>query len=160
MTKWLVLLSVLLYGCSSDPTPAITKYKLVVNADASINQYQNNVSNPVVVKLYQLKDQQVFKQLAFIDLYSNDVQLLGSSLVSKQVLPVVLPKSKKDIELDVSKDTRYIATLVEFANYQDGQPKAVTLVPTQTKQYLELDIKDNKSTLKVVTPKSSWWQIF
>jgi len=160
MTKWLVLLSVFLYGCSSDPTPAITKYKLVVNADASINQYQNKVSNPVVVRLYQLTDQQVFKQLAFIDLYSNDVQLLGASLVSKQVLPIVLPGSKKDMEIDVNKNTQYIATLVEFANYQNSEPKAVSILPTKSNQYLQLDLTGNKSTLKVVTPESSWWQIF
>ncbi|MGF1743047.1 type VI secretion system lipoprotein TssJ [Vibrio profundum] len=161
MSKWLAVFSVLLlFGCSSSPAPTSVQYKVSINADKSINQYQSKQSNPVVVRLYQLTDQQQFKQLPFIDLYSDDTKLLGSKLVAKQVLPIIVPNTKKDITINVDKNTRYLAVLAEFANYQNSQSKSVTVLPTKSDQYFQLDIKDNKATIKVITPKSSWWQIF
>lgn len=96
--KRLILLSLclLVAACSSsDPAPVVTQYSLTVKADATVNQYNDDQANPVVVRLYQLTDQQLFKQLPFIDLYNNDLQLLAANLVSKQVLPIVLPSSEQ-----------------------------------------------------------------
>ncbi len=78
-----------------------------LKADATVNQYNDDQANPVVVRLYQLTDQQLFKQLPFIDLY-NDLQLLAANLVSKQVLPIVLPSSEQKLTLNINKNTQYI----------------------------------------------------
>lgn len=81
--KRLILLSLclLITACSSsDQDPVVTQYALTVKADATVNQYNDDQANPVVVRLYQLTDQQLFKQLPFIDLYNNDLQLLAANL--------------------------------------------------------------------------------
>lgn len=150
----------ILTACSSDPTPTITQRSLTVTADASVNPSATSKANPVVVRLYQLKDQQMFKQLAFIDLYNNDVQLLAANLISRQVLPVVMPDSKTSQTIDIDKDTQYLAVLAEFSNYQDGEAKAVSTLPTEDDQYLQISLNDDAVTIEVITPESSWWQIF
>ncbi|MCC4814948.1 type VI secretion system-associated lipoprotein [Vibrio lentus] len=161
--KHLILLSLclLIAACSSsDPVPAVTQYSLTVKADATVNQYNDDQANPVVVRLYQLTDQQLFKQLPFIDLYNNDLQLLAANLVSKQVLPIVLPSSEQKLTLDINKNTQYIAALVEFADYQNSTTKTVLMMPSDPEQTLELTITGKKAELAVIQPDSSWWQIF
>ncbi|PMN26324.1 type VI secretion system-associated lipoprotein [Vibrio lentus] len=161
--KRLILLSLclLVTACSSsDPAPVVTQYSLTVKADATVNQYNDDQANPVVVRLYQLTDQQLFKQLPFIDLYNNDLQLLAANLVSKQVLPIVLPSSEQKLTLDINKNTQYIAALVEFADYQNSTTKTVLMMPSDPEQTLELTITGKKAELAVIQPDSSWWQIF
>jgi len=152
-----IFLVFLLAGCSSDPTPVFSKYDVTIKADDSLNQYQNSTANPVIVRLYQLTDKQMFSQLPFIDLYNQDVQLLASNLISKQVLPVVLPNTTQKIQIDVNKNTQYIAVLVEFADYQNSQSKSVTMLPTEEEQYIQLTLSGIKAQLDIITPDSSWW---
>ncbi|WP_299695650.1 type VI secretion system lipoprotein TssJ [uncultured Vibrio sp.] len=161
--KRLILLSlcVLVTACSSsEPVAVVTQYSLTVKADATVNQYNDDQANPVVVRLYQLTDKQLFKQLPFIDLYNNDLQLLAANLVSKQVLPIVLPSSEQKLTLDINKNTQYIAALVEFADYQNSTTKTVLMMPSDPEQTLELTITGKKAELVVIQPDSSWWQIF
>ncbi len=152
-----VAFALLLTGCSSDPTPVFSKYDISIKADDSLNYYQNSSANSVVVRLYQLTDKQMFLQLPFIDLYNQDVQLLASNLISKQVLPVVLPNTTQKIQIDVNKNTQYIAVLVEFADYQNSQSKSVTMLPTEEEQYIQLTLTGTKAQLDIITPDSSWW---
>ena len=158
--KRLMLLSLCLMitACSSsDPAPVVTQYSLTVKADTTVNQYNNAQANPVVVRLYQLTDQQLFKQLPFIDLYNNDLQLLAANLVSKQVLPIVLPNSEQQLTLDINKNTQYIAALIEFADYQNSTAKTVLMMPGDPEQTLELTITGKKAELASIQPDSSWW---
>lgn len=160
MSKWYLAAALLLMGCSSDPVPVVTQYNLNISSDAQINPSDSSAANPVIVRLYQLTDIQMFKQLPFIDLYANDVQLLSANLVSKQVLPVILPDSSTQQTLDINKTTQYVAVLVEFADYQNSQAKAFSTLPIEAEQYLQLNIQGAKASLTVVTPESSWWQVF
>ncbi|CAV18461.1 MULTISPECIES: type VI secretion system lipoprotein TssJ [Vibrio] len=158
--KRLMLLSLCLMitACSSsDPAPVVTQYSLTVKADTTVNQYNDAQANPVVVRLYQLTDQQLFKQLPFIDLYNNDLQLLAANLVSKQVLPIVLPNSEQQLTLDINKNTQYIAALIEFADYQNSTAKTVLMMPGDPEQTLELTITGKKAELASIQPDSSWW---
>ncbi|MEZ9601324.1 MULTISPECIES: type VI secretion system lipoprotein TssJ [Vibrio] len=158
--KRLMLLSLCLMitACSSsDPAPVVTQYSLTVKADTTVNQYNDAQANPVVVRLYQLTDQQLFKQLPFIDLYNNDLQLLAANLVSKQVLPIVLPNSEQQLTLDINKNTQYIAALIEFADYQNSTAKTVLMMPADPEQTLELTITGKKAELASIQPDSSWW---
>ncbi|KJY83401.1 type VI secretion protein [Vibrio galatheae] len=157
MRLWFLAAIFLLAGCSSDPVPVVSQYKLVMTSDAAINPSDSNTANPVVVRLYQLTDVQMFKQLPFIDLYSNDIQLLSANLVSKQMLPVVLPDTSSTQVLDINQTTQYVAVLVEFVNYQSSETKAFSTLPVQDDQYLQLSIQGTKASLEVITPESSWW---
>ncbi|MYM58436.1 type VI secretion system lipoprotein TssJ [Vibrio sp. OCN044] len=160
MAKWSLVWALFMLGCSSDPTPVVTQYSLAIKSDKSSNPSESNTSNPVVVRLYQLTDAQMFKQQPFIDLYSNDVQLLSANLISKQILPVVIPDSDTKLTLDINSQTQYVAILVEFIDYQHSQPKAVSPLPTSSDGYLQLSISGDKAELIVITPDSPWWKLF
>ncbi|WP_341661461.1 type VI secretion system lipoprotein TssJ [Vibrio sp.] len=160
MAKWCLVWALFMLGCSSDPAPAVTQYSLAIKSDKSANPSESNSSNPVVVRLYQLTDAQMFKQQPFIDLYSNDVQLLSANLISKQILPVVIPDNDVKLTLDINNQTQYVAILVEFIDYQHSQPKAVSVLPKSSDGYLQLSISGDKAELIVITPDSPWWKLF
>ncbi|RTZ14495.1 type VI secretion system lipoprotein TssJ [Vibrio aquaticus] len=161
MARWLsTLLLLTLVGCSSDPVPVVSQYTLAVSSDNTINPSDNNQANPVAVRLYQLTDAQMFNQLPFIDLYSNDVTLLSANLVSKQILPMVMPETKVTQTLDINSTTQYVAVLVEFIDYQNSEAKAYSTLPLEEDQFLQLTIEGATASLNIVTPDSSWWQLF
>lgn len=161
MAKWLsTLLLMTMVGCSSDPTPVVSQYTLAVSSDNTVNPSDSNEANPVAVRLYQLTDAQMFNQLPFIDLYSNDVTLLSANLVSKQILPMVIPNTKVTHTLDINSTTQYVAILVEFIDYQNSEAKAFSTLPLEEDQFLQLTIEGATASLNIVTPDSSWWQLF
>lgn len=160
MARWCFVWVLFLIGCSSDPAPVVTQYSLAIKSDKSANPSDSSSSNPVVVRLYQLTDAQMFNQQPFIDLYANDVQLLSSNLISKQILPVVIPDTDVKLTLDINSQTQYIGILVEFINYQQSQPKAVSVLPKNSDQYLQLSISGDRTILEIITPDSPWWKLF
>ncbi|MGF1747911.1 MULTISPECIES: type VI secretion system lipoprotein TssJ [Vibrio] len=162
--RWPIFVSTLLFallsGCSSTTTPVTTSYALQTVSDDTINPYRSTAANPVVVRLYQLKSKESFNQSSFIALYNGDLQALGSSLIVKQVLPPMMPASTVNSTLDINKSTQYLAALVEYANYQQSNGKAIAVVPTDGESSLVLRLSGLNVELDVVPPESSWWQIF
>ena len=157
MHKWYLAAVLIVTGCSSSPEPVVSQYNLALKTNDVINPSEANPANPVVVRMYQLTDVQMFKQLPFIDLYNNDVQLLSANLVSKQILPVILPNSDTQQTLDINKATQYVAVLVEFVDYQNSEAKAFSTLPIEDDQYLQLNIQGANASLDIITPDSGWW---
>ncbi len=146
-----------LMACSSDPIPATTSYSLDISADSELNPHMTNNSNPVFVRFYQLKDAQAFNQAAFIDLYNKDTEVLAQSLLSKQVLGAALPGSEQRIQLKIHRDTQFLAVLVEFANYQQGEPKALLILPKSSEQVMFLRLAGMTASLAAAEENKSWW---
>ncbi|WP_428809554.1 type VI secretion system lipoprotein TssJ [Vibrio lamellibrachiae] len=157
--QWLALalLAIFMFGCSSDPVPTYTSHSFAIRADDTINPSNSSKGNPVVVRLYQLNEKQAFLQAQFIELYNQDEQVLSASLISKQVLPIVMPTSTSTIDIDINKNTLFLAVLVEFADYQQSEPKVVSVLPADEEQYLQLNLSGNKAEFEVITPDTGWW---
>ena len=156
----LLILALILGGCSSAPEPNMSPFSLNIKADKTLNPSASNKANPVIVRMYQLTDTQSFEQTPFIDLYEKDSQILGANLISKQILPVVVPNSDTSKVININKSTQYVAVLVEFVNFKDSETKSFSAVPIDEDQFLRLSISKSKVSLETVTPESSWWNIF
>ncbi|MCE0557530.1 MULTISPECIES: type VI secretion system lipoprotein TssJ [unclassified Motilimonas] len=159
----LLLISIgiwLLSACSSAPEPIATPFQLTLSSDGLINPYQDNDANPVVLRLYQLRDEQAFKQASYIELYHNDNQVLAKDLVSKQLLAPFLPARELSMTLDIHRDSRFIAVFAEFANYQDSQASTVIALPETAEQRLFLNISGNTVLLTSQEKKKPWWSVF
>lgn len=156
----LLILALLLGGCSSGPKPVTSPFSLTIKADKTINPSASNTANPVIVRMYQLTDIQTFEQTPFIDLYEKDSQVLGANLISKQVLPVIVPNSDISKVIEINKSAQYVAVLVEFVNFKGSETKSYSAVPIDEEQFLRLRILQSKVSLETVTPETSWWNIF
>ncbi|MEI9698247.1 type VI secretion system lipoprotein TssJ [Moellerella wisconsensis] len=94
-----------------------------IRAEDNINPTINNQPAPVTLRIYQLKDNVIFDERNFIELYHKDDDLLKNDLLSKRIIPSIYPSSEKEITLPLIEGTQYIAIIVEFSNYRSSANK-------------------------------------
>ena len=103
---FLILLCILLNGCTRTVTVG-------VNSSSYLNLDDNKHSLPVVVKVYQLTDSQVFKQASFDGLWQQPKSVLGSAYLGVHNVTVV-PHSTKTISIPAIKGAKYIGFVAVF----------------------------------------------
>lgn len=102
-----------------------TDLTLEFQIDNTINPDESGHSSPVFVRLYELRDTQLFDSSNFIDLYEKDNDVLSSSLVSKRELQRFVPGVSREEKFVLDKETRYVALYAEFFRYKDAKYKVV-----------------------------------
>ena len=115
----------------------------------NVNPYNVNRASPVILRIYQLSNGQLFNDAPFIELYNNDVKVLANELISKKVLPIFKPNSRHKIALELEKEARYVAVLAEFANFKEGKAKATVKLPLN--EDFIIDIKVGGLTVTIDT---------
>tara|TARA_R110000868_G_scaffold10639_5_gene51697 strand:+ start:7367 stop:7822 length:456 start_codon:yes stop_codon:yes gene_type:complete len=101
---------------------------LNVDADNTVNPDMNNQSLPVLVKVYQLRDDKAFKQASFDGLWKNYQQTLGKSLVSEKNI-TAMPNATKTISINYNEDAKYIGFVAVFRERNGDTWKAVLPIP-------------------------------
>jgi len=72
-----------LMACSTPPPkPQPVNLKLNITASADVNPDAQNRPSPVVIRIYQLKDDAAFKGADFFALYDKEEATLAAALVS------------------------------------------------------------------------------
>src|ERR1700730_16233727 len=99
----------LLGGCASKPPkPAPTHAELIVSAD--VNPDASGRASPVVVRVYQLRNDGEFNSAAFFGVYEKEKETLGASLVSREEY-VLAPGENRKLDLPLNGDTRFIGVV-------------------------------------------------
>lgn len=112
-SKILLLLGALLVaGCT-------TPLQVTLSAGKHLNPDVANRSLPVQVVIYQLRDDQAFRQATFTELWQNDKEVLRESLLSRRELSIA-PGSKTHITLNHNKEATYIGAIAIFRHPQNG----------------------------------------
>lgn len=165
MRKWnallrrvgVALVSVLLCGACTTVNNKVgealnldTDLKLQIYAAREINPDERDQSSPVFVRLYELNSAKAFASADFIDLYENDAQTLGDTLVAKQELKRVVPGTQRTERFVLSEGTRYVALFAEFYRYKDAQAKVVFPVTASNvvRNSVKITIADNAIALQ------------
>jgi len=79
----------------------------------------NSGGNPVTIRIYQLKNKELFKQISFIETFwKNDENELKNDLVSAPTELRLHPKESKEVKIKLSKEARYIAAVANFADLE------------------------------------------
>lgn len=157
----LLLLSLVLVGCSSTPPPTNVPY--VVNTEIiignTVNPYAQVPFHPIVLRVYQLQEKGSFVNAEFLDLYNDDRNVLGASMIDALYLDPMLPGDHQ-LEIDLQREARYIAVMAEFADYTNAKSKAVLkLIATPDTQVVSIRVNglsvEISQRAKIV---KSWWQ--
>lgn len=108
---------IFLASCSTtqnlDESGGVAKIKLV--AASNINPSPSNSASPVVVKIFQLKDDQKFQRADFFGLYLNPKQALGDDYLSEKEV-IMAPSEIKSIKLPLNGNAHYLAVLAAYQN--------------------------------------------
>ena len=121
-SKSLILITTLfiLFGCASDNN---TKEELKKSVQVTmkfetgmeLNLDRKGASNPIMIRVYELKNPSTFEQLDYFSLQDKDRTLLGNDLITKEEF-IMRPEEQKIIVKTLSRDTEAIGFI---AAYQD-----------------------------------------
>jgi type VI secretion system protein VasD len=155
----LILLFLLGTGCSvfgGGKDKAIT-FQLELEAGANTNLIDGQ-ANPVAVRIYQLASDQVFIQSEFIKLYNADKQVLGSELVESRLVYPVLPDTSLTMTPSLNSKTRFLAILVEFADYKKAKGMAIVALPKKVdgKTKFIIDINGLRANISLLKKAPLW----
>lgn len=114
-----------LVGCSSPPPkpPQPVNVKLTLAASPDVNPDGQNRPSPIVVRIYQLKDDTAFKDADYFALYDKEAATLAAALVSRVEFELA-PGEKRTVDYAVSPDTRYIGVAAAYRDIRNAQWRA------------------------------------
>jgi type VI secretion system protein VasD len=120
---FLVSVACLVACKSAPPKPPIVK--LSITAAADVNPDAQNRASPVVVRVYQLKDDAAFKDADFFALYDKEQATLAAALGSRQEFELA-PGEHRLIDFEVALDTRFIGVAAAYRDLRNAEWRAQT----------------------------------
>ena len=118
----LFLLVPLLSGCFAHTVDVGFDTAQKLNSDSDWS------SLPVEVKVYQLKDDQIFNSATFNDLWKQGRQTLGSSFVGVKNY-TLLPGRHDSFTFESGPNTKYIGFVAIFLRHEHGTWRSAQAVP-------------------------------
>lgn len=134
LTWFLFFLIVVVAVCSfamtacapKPPKPVKAHAQLVVSADA--NPDTAGRASPVVVRLFQLRNDGEFAAADFFALYEKEKETLGASLISREEY-VLAPGETRTLEMPISADARFVGALAAYRDIRSAHWRALTRTP-------------------------------
>jgi type VI secretion system protein VasD len=106
---------------SGPPKPQLLKLSIAVSADA--NPDGQNRPSPIVIRVYQLKDDAAFKDADFFALYDKEQPTLAASLISRQEFEVA-PGAQKLVDYQLAPDAKFFGVAAGYRNIRDAAWRA------------------------------------
>lgn len=94
---------------------------IVVSAD--VNPDAANRPSPIVVRVYQLKDDAAFKDADFFALNDKEQATLAAALVSREEF-VLAPGEHRAVDFKLSPDAHFVAVAAAYRDIRNAQWRA------------------------------------
>ena len=108
------------------PPPPPTKAALVVAAD--VNPDVGGRPSPIVVRLYQLKEEGAFNSASYFALSDKEQETLGPSLVSREEYELK-PGETRELVLRIAPEARYLGAVAGYRDLNNSKWKALSPAP-------------------------------
>lgn len=129
--RWATLVALLpgllLTGCASSP-PKAAKARMTVVAAADANPAADGRPSPVVLRIYQLKEDAKFTNADFFALFDNDQQALGGDLLAREEVELT-PGERRELEFVVAGEAKYLGAMAAYRDIRNAQWRAVQPAP-------------------------------
>jgi type VI secretion system protein VasD len=103
-----------------------THAQLIVSSD--VNPDASGRASPIVVRLFQLRNDGEFAAADFFALYDKEKETLGASLVAREEY-VLAPGETRTLDLAVNPDARFIGALAAYRDIRAAHWRALTRTP-------------------------------
>jgi len=100
---------------------------LEVSSTANLNMSEENEPLPVVVRIYQLSQAESFRAASFKELWNNDLQTLGNSLLVKEEV-VIDPAQTRKIKIARHERVKHVGVAAIFRQAEKDKWKSLTEV--------------------------------
>jgi type VI secretion system protein VasD len=119
--------SIALTACAPKPPKAVkARAQLVVSAD--VNPDTAGRASPVVVRLFQLRNDGEFAAADFFALYEKEKETLGASLISREEY-VLAPGETRTLEMPINPDARFVGAVAAYRDIRSAHWRALTRTP-------------------------------
>jgi type VI secretion system protein VasD len=126
----LVACALVLVACASKPAkPVPARAQLVASADS--NPDASGRASPVVVRLFQLRNDGEFATADFFALYEKEKETLGASFISREEY-VLAPGETRNLQLELNGEARFLGALAAFRDIRSARWRALTRTPEKT----------------------------
>jgi type VI secretion system protein VasD len=139
-----------LHGCASAPKPTPAKAALVATAD--INPDIEGRPAPIVVRIYELKEEGAFNSADYFRLIDNEQQTLGPSLVAREEYELQ-PGESRTWDLKIPPEARFVAAAAGFRDLSNSHWRALIPTPKKGWRTKKLTISVSKSAVNIAVGK-------
>lgn len=147
----LLALAGALAGCkTAPPKPLLVSMRVTIGAAA--NPDQNGKPAPVVVRLYQLKDDAAFSAADFFALYDNEMMTLGPALIERREFELA-PGEQRSFDYAVAADARFIGAIAAFRDIRNAQWRASAPTPKKKLRKIPLAVAVDRLQITLSTTK-------
>jgi type VI secretion system protein VasD len=93
----------------------------MLSASADVNPDASARPSPIVVRIYQLKDEAAFAAAEFSPLFDDDQKVLGGSLISRREV-LMTPGAKQTIsDFAIALDAKFVGVVAAFRDIRNAQ---------------------------------------
>jgi type VI secretion system protein VasD len=147
---WLVLFCL---GCAGEPPapppPAPpTLLSLELNSKQNVNPDVSGKGAPVLLRIYELKDQTNFNGADFFALFDKEKAVLGGDLLRKQEF-LLKPGETKTLQIEPGAETRYIGFFAAFRQLDNAQWRVIAPLALHQTNTLLLKLDTNQLAVTV-----------
>jgi type VI secretion system protein VasD len=122
------------------------KFSFKIISSANQNPDHNGRPSPLVLRVYQLSDETLFKNSDFYDLYDDDTKILASSLKHKDEFSIPVGQTLINT-LIVHPQAKYISILGGFQDLDNATAKLSLTIDPKNPEPLCLRIEEKSLVL-------------
>ncbi|ACY52700.1 type VI secretion system lipoprotein TssJ [Vibrio diabolicus] len=120
----LLLISMVLFGCSAANLVVDPYSDLEITANHNINPDSNGRPSPVVVYVFELTSNTLFESQDFFSIYEESEKVLGPDLVNKYEISLT-PGQKETYQASMSPKTEYLGIVAAFRDIENSNWRQV-----------------------------------
>lgn len=133
-------------GCSKP------RVELAVASQPNVNPDHSSRPSPVIVKIYELRNDLAFKQAEFATLFDTPIQVLGADLIAADEL-VFIPGEARRIAYQPNPNTRFVGVVAGFRQMDRALWRVIKPVDPEEENWLSFELND--ATILVVPDKEA-----
>lgn len=125
-----IIVGLALTGCSTisnlwSGETAAPSLVVKITAEQNINPNIKGEASPVALRIYQLVDSEAFNQANFIEIFSDEQNVLKAGMLSNRHLHSILPGESRQQVFILNPETKFIGVIANFADYRKAKNKAI-----------------------------------
>lgn len=124
-----------------------TTAELHIETTRTINPDVDGRASPVVVHVFKLTDDGLFKREDFLSLYEDARSRLGDELLERQTLKEITPDEKRIDIIRLSKKAKYLGLMAEFVQYEGAQSILILPIRSHNKNTYSIIVDGNSMTI-------------
>lgn len=120
-----------LAGCATSSPQRPVQVRTQLSAAVDINPDASKRASPLVVRVFELRNDAAFNGADFFALYERERQTLGEALIEREEF-VLQPGSKQELRLSIARDTRFLGVVAAYRDISAARWRALVKAPRKT----------------------------